>query len=252
MLLLARRRLRAAADLAIPTGTAPTRSSWASRRRGSCSAPTSYRRAARPGKDCPASPLGSRKVCSRRTPSVPPATAVAAGALGVAATSPDTASAGRADQQSTQLISRALGGGTAQRALDQRGHLGRQALLAADRVRVRGVEPRGRRHERPARTSSRSSAPGSINNDGHAVARPAGRSSSRAASAARPANGPSYGASVSRRVPQAGQVRRVPLGAPRTSSRGDTNGKVDAFLSRHGAGPQAVSLRARPRSGAWT
>ena len=161
------------------------------------------------------------------------------GAAAAAAAEPEVTAAGR--QTTTDLISRSVGGGTPERSVDERRHLGRPALRAPDRLRVRGHRPRPRRHQRaeghlrrpaqPARSTTR--------------ARPGAAGDAVLVSRARggvPAERRVVQRRGERRLPPRRPLHRVPLAGEQPGLPGDTNGKVDAFIvSAPGRAPQRVS-----------
>jgi hypothetical protein len=165
---------------------------------------------------------------SRRTPAFL-ATAAAAGAIGAGATtSSDTASAGRADQQTTHLVSRALGGGLPNGPSTHAVISGdkRYSRLIAFESEASNLVARDSNGQKDVFAIKRS---GSINNKGTPWR--GGRTILVSRGVGGPANGPSYGASVSGAFRKPGKCVAFMSRASNLVA-GDGNGKVDAFLAK--------------------
>lgn len=165
---------------------------------------------------------------SRRTPALL-ATAVAAGAFGVAATtSSDTASADRADQQSTQLISRALGGGlpngpSTHAVISGDKRYSRLIAFESEASNLVAGDSNGQKDVFAIKRT------GSVNNKG--TPWKGGKTILVSRGVGGAANGPSYGASVSGAFRKPGKCVAF-LSSASNLVAGDANGKVDAFLAK--------------------
>jgi hypothetical protein len=176
------------------------------------------------------------------------ACALAACALGSAASSAPAQD--RAELQTTDLISRSMSGGVPNGGSTNAVISGdrRWSRLIAFESLASDLVPGDTNGQKDVFMIERT---GRYSNVGEEWQPGATRLVSRGRGGA-PANGPSWGAAVDGDFDN-GQARCVAfLSAASNLVKGDTNGKVDAFLVRNGGSPRRVSLPGNKQSGADT